>query len=137
MRLTVRYLRLSKMCSCGGCNSVALPGSHRCEKHPLTYSTKKRYEHQLHDGKYIYSTARWRRLRDSFIRMYPLCEECARHALVTPGEVVDHKKELKDGGDPWDVNNLSTLCREHHQKKTGEEVKKRKKKKGFKSISDF
>ena len=50
--------------------------------------------------------------------MNPLCAECDRHALVTPGEVVDHVKELKDGGDPWDVDNLQTLCREHHQKKS-------------------
>lgn len=69
--------------------------------------------------------------------MNPLCAECDRHALVTPGEVVDHVKELKDGGDPWDVDNLQTLCKECHSKKTGEEVKKRRKSKGFKSISDF
>lgn len=69
--------------------------------------------------------------------MNPLCAECDRQALVTPGEVVDHVKELKDGGDPWDVENLETLCRACHQKKTGEEVKKRRKSKGFKSISDF
>ena len=69
--------------------------------------------------------------------MNPLCAECDRHTLVTPGEVVDHVKELKDGGDPWDVDNLQTLCKECHAKKTGEEVKKRRKSKGFKSISDF
>ena len=56
--------------------------------------------------------------------MNPLCAECDRHALVTPGEVVDHVKELKDGGDPWDVENLEVLCRSCHAKKTGEEVKK-------------
>lgn len=69
--------------------------------------------------------------------MNPLCAECDRHALVTPGEVVDHVKELKDGGNPWDVENLEVLCRACHAKKTGEEVKKRRKSKGFKSISDF
>jgi 5-methylcytosine-specific restriction protein A len=56
---------------------------------------------------------------------------------VTPGEVVDHIKELKDGGDPWDVDNLMTLCKSCHAKKTGEEVKKRSRNKGFRSISDF
>lgn len=69
--------------------------------------------------------------------MNPLCAECDRHALVTPGEVVDHVKELKDGGDPWDVDNLEVLCKSCHAKKTGEEVKKRRKSKGFKLISDF
>jgi 5-methylcytosine-specific restriction protein A len=69
--------------------------------------------------------------------MHPLCAECDRHALVTPGEVVDHVKELKDGGDPWDVDNLEVLCRPCHAKKTGEEVKKRSRNKGFRSISDF
>ena len=69
--------------------------------------------------------------------MNPLCAECDRRALVTPGEVVDHVKELKDGGDPWDVDNLEVLCKSCHAKKTVEEVKKRRKSKGFKSISDF
>jgi len=101
---------------------------------------KRRYEHQLHDGKYIYGTTRWRRLRDAYIRHNPLCELCSKVGLVTPGEVVDHVIELKDGGAPWDVGNLMTVCRECHQKKTGEEVKKRRRRKsnnGFGSLSDF
>ena len=137
MTPTKRSLTVSKICSFGGCKSVAIPGSCRCEKHTVTYTPKKRLDHQLHDGKYIYGTARWQRLRNSHIRMYPLCAECARNALVKPGEVVDHVIEIKDGGDPWDPDNLQALCKEHHQKKSGEEIRKRKKNKGFKKLSDY
>jgi len=127
----------TKICSFGGCKSVAVSGTSRCEKHTLTYTPKKRYDHQLHDGKYIYGTARWKRLRNSYARMHPLCAHCEKTGLITPMVIVDHIKELKDGGDPWDPDNLESLCDEHHKKKTGREVKKRRKSKGFKSISDF
>ena len=69
--------------------------------------------------------------------MHPLCAHCEKVGLTTPMTTVDHVKELKDGGEPWDPDNLESLCDQCHKKKTGEEVKKRRKSKGFKSISDF
>lgn len=67
--------------------------------------------------------------------MHPLCAHCVKVGLITPMVIVDHIKELKDGGDPWDPDNLESLCDEHHKKKTGREVKRRKEK-GNK-LSDF
>lgn len=126
----------TKICSYGGCKSVAISDTSRCAIHTFTYTPqKRRYEHQLHDGKYIYGTARWKRLRSSHIRLYPLCIHCQRLGLVTPGAMVDHVKELKDGGDPWDPDNLETLCDQCHKVKTGREVKRRKE--TGNKISDF
>lgn len=128
------------MCAHGGCNAVAVDGTSRCEAHTVTYTPKRRYEHHYHQGKHIYSSARWVRLRDDFLRHNPLCKKHEALGLFVPATVVDHVVEIEDGGEVWDPDNLQGLCDECHKVKTGEEVRKRRKKKrnnGFGSLSDY
>ena len=113
----------------------------RCIFHPFVFNTpKKRYDHHFFRGKHIYSSARWTRLRASYIVLNPICERCFGLGIIEPVFVVDHIKEIRDGGDPWDMGNLQSLCRNCHQIKTGEVVRQRANKiknNGFGSISDF
>ena len=134
---------MKKICSYPGCKTI-VEGDYRCPQHPVTihHTPKKRYDWHFHNNKHIYGSARWQRLRDYFITMNPLCqcEQCSFLNLVTPAEVVDHIIEIKDGGDPWDVKNLQSLSRSCHARKTGQEHRKRKKKRdnnGFGSLSDY
>lgn len=136
---------MRKVCSFGGCNRIVDVAPNqtktpRCDKHPLSYSPKKVYEHHHHQGKHIYSSARWRNLRNQFIKHNPLCAHCKVDDIITPGDMVDHIVEIEDGGEIWDVDNLQTLCNSCHNKKTGNEVKKRRRRKnnnGFGSLSDY
>lgn len=65
--------------------------------------------------KKLYASARWRRLRQSVLDDQPLCEMCSAAGIVTPANVVDHKRPHQ--GDEelfWDRENLQALCAPHH-----------------------
>lgn len=131
----------SRVCTYPGCKTIVSDGSSRCCHHVLPERTPKRqYDHHYHNGKNIYKTSQWRKLRESHLRREPCCVMCAQYDIVTPATVVDHIVEIKDQGDPFDPNNLQSLCAACHNKKTGKEARKRREKKqngGFRSLSDF
>jgi len=64
----------------------------------------------------FYATPEWRRLRDWYRARHPLCEECQRQGRVMAAELVHHKREISQGGEPLDVDNLQSLCRSCHSK---------------------
>ena len=61
----------------------------------------------------------WRRLRQWYVLMNPLCEDCLARDVVTPVQEVDHIKAFKGKRDPLrlDHTNLRSLCRSCHRKK--------------------
>ena len=65
----------------------------------------------------FYSSTAWRKLRDYKRRLNPLCEECLKHGILTPGELVDHIIPIEEGGALLDLANLQTLCKACHNKK--------------------
>ena len=67
--------------------------------------------------KNIYNTARWQRLRLAKLRDCPLCEYCPPNRR-RPATEVDHFRAISDGGDPFDWNNLRSVCHECHSQKT-------------------
>lgn len=67
--------------------------------------------------KAIYNTARWQRVRTLKLRETPLCEYCPPNRRNQATEV-DHFKSLEDGGAPFDMANLRSVCRSCHSQKT-------------------
>ena len=66
-----------------------------------------------------YQNYNWRRLRNDYIRLHPLCAECLRNGKVKPATDVHHLRSPFKGGEiNWtllmDVNNLESLCAECH-----------------------
>ncbi|MCY4305373.1 MAG: HNH endonuclease signature motif containing protein [Aestuariivita sp.] len=43
--------------------------------------------------------------------MNPLCERCD---VVTEAKIVHYRRAINDGGDPWDMDNLESLCQTCH-----------------------
>lgn len=76
----------------------------------------------------IYNSQRWRKLRAEYIKHNPLCVICKKDNRITEAKVVDHVKEIADGGDVWNVSNLQSLCDRCHRVKTARAVNNRKKK---------
>lgn len=67
----------------------------------------------------FYATSEWRRLRDWYRARHPLCEECQRQGRVAAAELVHHKVEISQGGEPLDVGNLESLCKSCHSRVHG------------------
>ena len=68
------------------------------------------------------SRSRWGVLRTSILwRDGGLCQECARHNWPRQADEVDHIAGLQFGGDD-NPDNLQSLCRPCHKRKTTEEV---------------
>lgn len=78
----------------------------------------------------FYKSQSWKTTRDAYFQAKKeLCEECLKHGLYTPGEIVHHKIHLNSINviDPtislnWD--NLQLLCRACHAKQ--HDAKKRR-----------
>jgi 5-methylcytosine-specific restriction protein A len=55
----------------------------------------------------------WKRIRDRYVAVHPLCERCEKDGRLTPTQEVHHIKPLSEGG-THDVNNLMALCSSCH-----------------------
>lgn len=65
----------------------------------------------------FYSKQAWRRLRDTYISLHPLCECCISHHVIRPASEVHHKVPFMRGEteeEQWrlflDERNLMALC---------------------------
>ena len=71
----------------------------------------------------IYNSTRWRKVRTHILkRDGGICQMCGRSEKSM---IVDHIKEIKDGGEPYSYDNLQTLCKSCHNIKTAREVANR------------
>lgn len=69
--------------------------------------------------------SRWRRVRLMRLAREPLCRLCAARGRVAAAVLVDHIVPIRDGGAVLDDDNLQPLCRECHDIKTTEDVRRR------------
>lgn len=73
----------------------------------------------------FYNTKAWKTIRKVALdRDNHLCQECLKSGIINPGNTVDHVIPIKRGGGRLDINNLRTLCRNCHDKKSGSERRK-------------
>ena len=65
----------------------------------------------------IYSSRKWRRLRDIKLDDKPLCELCQVQGLIVAATIVHHKHAIRSGGElfPDDLDQLQSLCQACHQ----------------------
>lgn len=74
----------------------------------------------------FYHSRQWKRAREQVIaRDGGLCRNCKRRGIVKKFDVVDHIKEMKDGGLKLSLDNLECLCHSCHNKKTAVEKSRR------------
>ena len=70
-------------------------------------------------AKRVYYTARWRALRQAKLDEQPYCEVCQRRGMLVPATVVDHKRSIASGGDPFPtLAELASMCASCHNAKT-------------------
>jgi len=66
-----------------------------------------------------YQNKHWRKLRDTYMKEHPICEECLKHGKVTPAEDVHHIRSPFRGGEInynmlLDYHNLESVCKDCH-----------------------
>lgn len=66
-----------------------------------------------------YNNTAWRKMRDTYMKEHPTCEECLKKGKVTPAEDIHHRKSPFRGGEVnygllLDYDNLMALCKDCH-----------------------
>lgn len=106
-------------CSYAGCPK--LTDGQYCEEHQKLID--RQYNRYGRDelSRNFYKTREWRAVRRRHLSVFPLCEECLKRGKVIRGEIVDHIRPIKQGGEKFSESNLQTLCWSCHSKKSAEE----------------
>jgi len=65
----------------------------------------------------FYDTSQWKRIREWFRDLYPLCQVCEENGIVRESQVVDHIVPIESGGAMADGSNLQALCFTCHNRK--------------------
>jgi 5-methylcytosine-specific restriction protein A len=101
-----------RYCAHPGCSELVSRGY--CEKHERVQKAKR----NLKKRDEFYGTNRWRKVRNRYWKLHPLCEDCLSRGITKQADMVDHIEEIKAGGAKLDPNNLRALCWGCHAKKT-------------------
>lgn len=128
-----------KYCSHSGCKQLIDLNKRYCDKH------KPKQQHVSSTSDYaneVHSSSRWRKTSRLYREANPICEACIkaskegdqsrgkradkRAGMINLATSVDHIKPLFAGGDPYDWNNLQSLCDYHHSLKSQAEREQKK-----------
>lgn len=95
-----------------------MPTINKIQKRP-----KKSTEHKETDMRKLrhtfYATTEWKKLRLTYLKEHPLCEECLKKGKVTPAVDIHHIKSfVQKGAINWELgynpDNLMALCKDCH-----------------------
>ena len=68
----------------------------------------------------FYGLAKWKKFRARYVKEFPLCQVCIVKGKIRRVNVVDHIREIKDGGGLVDMDNVISMCYSCHNTKTNE-----------------
>ena len=125
---------IKKYCSHSGCKRLIDLNKRYCDKHkPNDSHTSKTSEY----ANKIHSSNRWRKTSRLYREANPICEQClkaskegdqsrAEKGMINLAVSVDHIVPLFAGGEPYDWDNLQSLCSYHHSLKSQQEIEQKK-----------
>jgi len=126
---------IKKYCSHSGCKRLIDFNKRYCDKH------KPKQQHVSKSSEFandIHSSSRWRRTSRLYREANPICEACLkaskegdqshekRAGMLNLATSVDHIVPLFAGGEPYDWDNLQSLCDYHHSLKSQQEREQKK-----------
>jgi len=111
--MPIRAKRICRSLGCGNSTDNADGYCQACTDAGRNDTVEKRRRKETDP---FYLSPEWRRYRDWWIMLHPLCVFCGR-----PGQMVDHIKPIRDGGAKLDPENTQTSCYRCHGRKTGSE----------------
>lgn len=123
---------IKKYCSHTGCKSLIPFNERYCDKH------KPKDSHASKTSDYanmIHASSKWRKTSRLYREANPICEACiraskegdqSRDGMINLATSVDHIVPLFAGGEPYDWDNLQSLCDYHHSMKSQREREQKK-----------
>lgn len=101
-------------CAYPSCGRLVESGEQYCTEHKrLIDKQYNKYKRDPNLSKH-YGRA-WKLIRDRYISLHPLCEECQKEGRITPAKEVHHILPIKKGG-THSRNNLMSVCQSCHNK---------------------
>ncbi|MEW8052719.1 MAG: HNH endonuclease signature motif containing protein [Candidatus Thiodiazotropha sp.] len=70
----------------------------------------------------FYDKPVWQKARSLQLHVQPLCEHCLKVGHTVPATEVDHIVRMSEGGAALDPDNLQSLCKPCHSRKTRHEM---------------
>lgn len=131
----VTIMVVKKYCSHSGCKRLINLNERYCDKH------KPKRQHISKTSEFaneIHASSRWRKTSQLYREAHPICEACIkaneragkgldeRAGMINLATSVDHIVPLFLGGDPFNWNNLQSLCDYHHSLKSQREREQKK-----------
>jgi len=83
---------------------------------------RKAYGRRSAENAKFYNSRPWRKVRASYADKNPLCVKCRAEGKTVKVAYVDHITRVEDGGAKYDESNLQSLCKFHHDSKSGREA---------------
>lgn len=112
-------LKAKSPCSHPSCPNLTT--DRYCDKHrKQRYTENNRIAHKTRDAGF-YNRAQWKKVRRQQLIREPLCRECMKDNKITQATVVDHITPRSKGGADYDDDNLQSLCKRCHDRKTARE----------------
>lgn len=102
-------------------NLFDMPNKQRNIKRPWV-KERESYTRRSKSNDGFYNSWPWRKLRKKFINDNPTCVKCEIEGLVSEAKYVDHIQRIEHGGAKLDEKNLQSLCKYHHDSKSGKEA---------------
>ena len=104
---------------CSYQNCAALTDDRYCSEHEKIMN--RQYEKYQRDSATRKRYGRtWKRIRDKYIAVHPICEECKKSGRLTAAAEVHHINPLSKGG-THSESNLMSLCASCHSTITARE----------------
>lgn len=105
-------------CGYPGCAALVDAGHSRCGLHRKR--ERREYDRGRKDDPFrrLYTGKAWRRVRKLKLAMNPLCERCKAKGRLKAATEAHHRTAVSDGGDPFDVAGLESLCKACHSRET-------------------
>jgi len=109
-------MRPKRPCAHPGCPELVPYGARYCARHKGLHPEATRSAASRGYG------SKWQRASREYLAKHPLCVMCLDEGRARMATVVDHIRPHR--GDAtlfWDPSNWQPLCKEHHDRKTGNE----------------
>ena len=105
-----------KPCGYPGCRE--LTAEQYCAAHKRKVASDYNRYQRNKPVQSFYESAEWRQVREMKLRRDPFCEECRRANIIATARIVDHIVPISQGGSRLDMENLQSLCKPCHARKS-------------------